>query len=841
MDTYVNTVVSYLFAQSWQIALLVGIVGLISHALRNQSAHIRHILWLIVLAKCLIPPFLTVPLAVLPERDISPSGAGISQPEVYSVPENPASGGNDQQPQALKPSSPANRKLMAFVWIVGASLFGGWIGSRAVRYTTWLRKRRRPLPPAVLESIRDLSAGFQFKHWPRIWLLEDINQPFVWGMVRGSVYLPTNFLSLSDSNQQRSILAHEFSHIARFDAGVNLLQVVAQAVYWFHPFVWWFNRKIRQEREKCCDEMAIVYLNTLPDCYTDAIVNVLAAERRSSHPIPSLAVVSSVKDIEERIQTMLRPGKKFYNRPSLVSATVVLLVAFLIIPSTVVLTTRGGEQTTIQSMASEKPESPRFAARTFNSKVAFDVLVQETSSFETERQIGHTPSDTPVEIPACWIWRVKPLAPVNDWDLLIRELSQNEVPGLKLEMVDFKLKQLAGLVKLKSLLVGGGQIPDADLEYLKGMPQLEELILFGTMTTDAGTVHLKGLANLRTLMLGATEITDVGLENLKAMTGLKSFILLNTKTTNTGLRHLKDMTGLQTLGLQYIPITDAGLGYLSGLTKLRHLDLSGTSITDAGLEYLKSLSLIEGLNLGGTQITDAGLEHLKGMTGMDKLSLRDTKITGTGLEHLKGMTGLKSLDLVNTKITDAGMEPLKNFSKLEVLYLYRTMITDVGVNHLKGITSLKTLLLNGTKVTDTGVEHLKNLFQIKELGLDRTQITDVGLEHLKNLSQIEDLTLGGTVISDAGLVHVKGITSLKTLLLANTKITDLGLEYLKGLNRLKRIYLQGTPITDAGLIHLKGLTGLQFLNLEGTQVTDAGVQQLKQSLPGLNIYRGQTK
>ncbi len=68
MDAYVNSVAIYLFAQSWQIALLACIVGLISFALRNRSAHVRYLLWLIVLAKCLVPPIYSVPVAILPER-----------------------------------------------------------------------------------------------------------------------------------------------------------------------------------------------------------------------------------------------------------------------------------------------------------------------------------------------------------------------------------------------------------------------------------------------------------------------------------------------------------------------------------------------------------------------------------------------------------------------------------------------------------------------------------------------------------------------------------------------------------------------------------------------------
>lgn len=171
----------------------------------------------------------------------------------------------------------------------------------------WLRRRRTPLPLTMHQSFQELFAGFKLKKSPRIWLTRDIAQPFVWGLLRGSIYVPTEFVDLDGPQRHRSVLAHELSHTVRFDAGVNVLQVLAQAIYWFHPFVWWINRKIRQEREKCCDEMAVAHLSAPPEHYTGAIVDALVAERRSARPISSLAIVGSVKDIEERIKTMLRP------------------------------------------------------------------------------------------------------------------------------------------------------------------------------------------------------------------------------------------------------------------------------------------------------------------------------------------------------------------------------------------------------------------------------------------------------------------------------------------------------------------------------------------------------
>jgi len=350
MDAYVNSLTGYLLAQSWQIALLAAIVALISFALQNRSAHIRYLLWLIVLAKCIVPPLYSVPVPVLPERPLIerlPSSASpqtrVLDPAVHA--ETTVEVKAVVQPNESRLALPSTQEMAIFAWLTGMLLFLLWVGSRVVRYHLWLHRRRRPVPSALAQEFQELFVSFKLKKSPKIWLAGDIAQPFVWGLFRGSVYLPADFAGLGSTQHHRTVLVHELSHIARFDAAVNLIQILAQGIFWFHPFVWWVNKKIRQEREKCCDEMAVAQLSTPPENYTDAIIEALAAERRSAHPVPSLAIVGSVKDIEERIRTMMRPGKKFYKYPTFAAATVVVLMALLTVPTALVLTARAGTKT----------------------------------------------------------------------------------------------------------------------------------------------------------------------------------------------------------------------------------------------------------------------------------------------------------------------------------------------------------------------------------------------------------------------------------------------------------------------------------------------------------------
>ena len=372
MENYLTQITNYLLTQSWQIAILVVLIALVNLALKNKSAHVRYLLWLIVLAKCLVPPLVTIPLAILPQ-DKMPEPTLISRGEMPAVNVEMAETVTSE-PIAL-PSLPVTsptimerlarvtaRQWLGFGWIVGVAAFLLFAVIKALRTDFWLWRQRKLLPAELQIGIENLFSSLGIKTLPRVWLVEGIGQPFVWGLLRGSIYLPANFVKVDTAEHRRGVLGHELSHILRFDAAVNILQIISQAVFWFHPFIWWANKKIRAEREKCCDEMAIARLGAEAKDYSSAIVNILISEYKSTRPVPSLAIAGPVKNIEERIKTMLRPGKKFYKRPSLTAATIVLLLALLTVPTAVVLTARAETKPTTEQKA-EPAKSLHEAAR----------------------------------------------------------------------------------------------------------------------------------------------------------------------------------------------------------------------------------------------------------------------------------------------------------------------------------------------------------------------------------------------------------------------------------------------------------------------------------------------
>jgi len=394
-------------------------------ALKNKSAHVRYLLWLIVLAKCLVPPLFAIPLAVLPQ-DKMPEPTLISNVEMLAA-NVEMEDTVTSEPLAL-PSLPITsptimerlarvtaRQWLGFGWIVGGAAFLLFALVKALRTNYWLWRQRKQLPAEARTGIENLFTSLDLKTFPKVWFVEGIGQPFVWGLLRGSIYLPANFVKVNSEEHRRGVLSHELSHILRFDAVVNILQIIAQAVFWFHPFVWWANKKIRAEREKCCDEMAIARLGAKAKDYSSAIVNILISEHESTRPVPSLAVAGPVKNIEERIKTMLRPGKRFYKRPSLLAAITVLLVAFSTVPTAFVLCARSETKAAVPPLhkavangnleqvrllitrgasvnaKDSEGRTPLFYAVENDHILMFDLLIAKGADIDAKDKVGDTP------------------------------------------------------------------------------------------------------------------------------------------------------------------------------------------------------------------------------------------------------------------------------------------------------------------------------------------------------------------------------------------------------------------------------------------------------------------
>ncbi len=147
--------------------------------------------------------------------------------------------------------------LLVLLWLVGMSLLSlRFIGELTV--IQYLRHRQVLKAEAHWQQQLEVFSKRLRLH-KKVALLQSLRiaSPIVVGILEPVILVPLGMLNNLPPKQIKGILAHELAHIKRHDYLVNLLQSLAEVLYFFNPAVWWLSSYIRTEREHCCDDLAI--------------------------------------------------------------------------------------------------------------------------------------------------------------------------------------------------------------------------------------------------------------------------------------------------------------------------------------------------------------------------------------------------------------------------------------------------------------------------------------------------------------------------------------------------------------------------------------------------------
>ena len=184
------------------------------------------------------------------------------------------------------------------VWLLGVALFSvrlAW-GSRQVAR---LRRSGEPADDTVLSMAKNLARRLGLNGPVRLLISSLADGPSVVGWLRPVILLPAATLAGLTPEQLETILAHELAHIRRYDYLVNVLQMVAEALLFYHPAVWWISSRIRDERELCCDDIAVSVCGDAL-CYARALTRL----ERMRMLTPKMAVGSTDGKLLYRIQRL---------------------------------------------------------------------------------------------------------------------------------------------------------------------------------------------------------------------------------------------------------------------------------------------------------------------------------------------------------------------------------------------------------------------------------------------------------------------------------------------------------------------------------------------------------
>jgi TonB family protein len=278
-----------------QIAILALLVLAVERRLRRPLPKMRYALWLVMLAKCLLPPFLTMPepaqiaianfesamLAAVVVADASTAGAA----------------------PAFSPAA-----ILLIFWLA-ASLALLFMALR--RYWRLRIELRDTKPVALPESLIKNSSKFA---WPPIWQVERLATPVARGLIRPQIYL-TGAAAKSDRAALQAILYHELAHVLRRDGWTVLLQTLAQILHPFNPFVWLMNLRLFRYREEICDDFALQNTAMPPRRYGEILLQFL--ETNAASPVAVQAgtcFFETANGFKQRFKYLLSPKEAAMNR-----------------------------------------------------------------------------------------------------------------------------------------------------------------------------------------------------------------------------------------------------------------------------------------------------------------------------------------------------------------------------------------------------------------------------------------------------------------------------------------------------------------------------------------------
>jgi bla regulator protein blaR1 len=122
-------------------------------------------------------------------------------------------------------------------------------------------------------------------------------EPGIFGIFRSVLVWPQGLSERLDDEHIQAILAHEICHVWRRDNLAAAAHMLVEAIFWFHPLVWWMGKRLVEERERACDEQALA-LGNEPKVYAESILK--TCEFCVGSPLACMAGVTGA-DLKERI------------------------------------------------------------------------------------------------------------------------------------------------------------------------------------------------------------------------------------------------------------------------------------------------------------------------------------------------------------------------------------------------------------------------------------------------------------------------------------------------------------------------------------------------------------
>ena len=275
MNLTADAISSALVHSLWQNAIVGLLLCVLLAALRHRTPNARYLAGCGALALMVMLPVVTALVLSqprVPVESFAPTvAAAIPSASDVMVPLQPlrvdtkADGWRWKWLAALKP-------WMLPLWLAGVLVCSLRLVLASMHLVT-LRRQCAPEQGPLSAVVARLAARIGVHRSISVRIAPTAMAPATFGLFRPVILVSSATVLGLAPQQLEAVLAHELAHIRRHDYLVNVLQMIAETLFFYHPAIWWASRRIRVERELCCDDVAVQACGDVV-CYAHALTSV---------------------------------------------------------------------------------------------------------------------------------------------------------------------------------------------------------------------------------------------------------------------------------------------------------------------------------------------------------------------------------------------------------------------------------------------------------------------------------------------------------------------------------------------------------------------------------------
>jgi uncharacterized protein (TIGR03435 family) len=288
----------------WQSTVFGGVALLLTLALRKNHASVRFWVWFAASMKFFVPLAVLVALGSYIPWKSTPAAFDTTAVFFDTLSQPFSQTDLVVSPAPIKPSLDWWSMVaigMVAIWMLGAvsvlvRWFVQWRRVLAVARTAELRTNGREH-----DLLRCLESRCEVTPLP-LRISDTTLEPGVVGVTKPVLLWPRSLSARLTDIQIEAILIHELSHVHRWDNLTAALHMLVEALFWFHPMVWWIGARLVDERERACDEQ-VMHLGGEAETYAESILR--TCEHYAESPLTCISGVTG-SDLKRRIEAIMR-------------------------------------------------------------------------------------------------------------------------------------------------------------------------------------------------------------------------------------------------------------------------------------------------------------------------------------------------------------------------------------------------------------------------------------------------------------------------------------------------------------------------------------------------------